>query len=236
MNSTVNLEVDRKEFSLNTFQWKNWILAGFGTVGLNCILFLLLPVLMHPSADKGRLEEIIERVDVIRLKKQEPPPRKKEPQPPERQKEKPEEKKAKPKAPQPLIQKKLVLPFQLNTRLPALATDFQVPFSENISYGIKGSGPVDMSQLDRPLTPISRIPPVYPIRARRKGIEGWVRVRFDVDEQGVISQLQIIEGNPQGVFNKSVIQCVSKWRFKAGTVEGIPVRSRMETTIRFEME
>jgi protein TonB len=93
-----------------------------------------------------------------------------------------------------------------------------------------------MSQLDEPLTVLARIPPVYPIRARRRGIEGTVTVTFEVDEQGNVANLRIVEAVPPNIFEKSVLQCVSRWRYKPGTIEGVAVRARVETTIRFNME
>ena len=77
---------------------------------------------------------------------------------------------------------------------------------------------------------------MYPIGARRKGIEGWVKVGFVVDEQGQIGALQIIESEPPGVFDRSVIQCLSKWRYRPGTLEGVPVTVRVTKIIRFELE
>jgi protein TonB len=32
------------------------------------------------------------------------------------------------------------------------------------------------------------------------------------------------------------MRCVSGWRFKPGTVEGMPVKAWAETTIRFKLE
>lgn len=201
---------------------------------LNCVLFLLLPIVIQPSLQGKAITDRIDSIQVIRLKKQETPPQKKE-EPPEPPQEKP-----KPKeetvTKQPLKTPKLILPFKLNTRLPRLAADFQLPLAESIGIGHAMSTSVSMHDLDAPLTPTSRIPPVYPLRARRKGIEGWVRVGFEVEKDGSISNLHVLEATPPGYFEKSVINCVSRWRYKPGTVEGVPVKAKMETTVRFEME
>ena len=45
-----------------------------------------------------------------------------------------------------------------------------------------------------------------------------------------------MESKPPGIFDKSVIQCVSGWRFKPGTIEGMAVKAWAETTIRFELQ
>jgi protein TonB len=90
--------------------------------------------------------------------------------------------------------------------------------------------------LDAPLTVVSRIPPVYPLHAKHRGIEGWVRVRFVVREDGRVTDITIQESQPAGIFNENVLRCVAEWRFKPGTVEGTPVKAWAETTIRFQLE
>ncbi|MGM0404242.1 MAG: energy transducer TonB, partial [Thermodesulfobacteriota bacterium] len=87
-----------------------------------------------------------------------------------------------------------------------------------------------------PLTAVSRMPPVYPMNAKRRNIEGWVRVRFIVDKEGTVEDIEILEEKPPGVFDRAVIDCVSGWRFNPGTVGGVPVRTVAETTIRFELD
>jgi protein TonB len=57
-----------------------------------------------------------------------------------------------------------------------------------------------------------------------------------VETSGNVDQIKILEAEPAGVFESSVRQCVSRWRFKPGTIEGVPVRARMETTIQFKLE
>ena len=107
------------------------------------------------------------------------------------------------------------------------------------------SGPADIAgladafavgDLDAPLTVLVRVPPQYPLRAKYRGVQGWVLVRFVVNEDGSVGNVTVQESQPPGVFDQSVIRCVTGWRFKPGTVEGIPVRAWAETTIRFKLE
>ena len=96
------------------------------------------------------------------------------------------------------------------------------------SYGI--------GEIDHPLTPLVQVPPIYPMRARRRGIEGWVKVRFIVDEEGRVNDVSVVESRPRKIFNAPVTRCVSGWRFTPGTVGGIPVKTWVETTVRFDLE
>ncbi len=93
-----------------------------------------------------------------------------------------------------------------------------------------------LAELDSPLVPLVKIPPVYPLRAIRRGIEGVVDVEFIITKKGRIEQPKIIKALPEKIFDQSVLNCVSRWKFKPGTVEGIPVNTRASTTIRFKLE
>jgi protein TonB len=63
-----------------------------------------------------------------------------------------------------------------------------------------------------------------------------VKVRFLVNTQGMVETVDIVEAQPEDTFEKSVIAAVSRWRFSPGTVEGVPVNTRVTTTIRFELK
>ncbi len=69
-----------------------------------------------------------------------------------------------------------------------------------------------------------------------RGIEGEVQVQFLVTAQGTVQDIEILAAEPEKVFEKSVIDCVSRWRFQPGRVQGIPVAALAQTTIRFQLE
>jgi len=78
--------------------------------------------------------------------------------------------------------------------------------------------------------------PPYPRRARRRGIEGWVKVRFLVTKDGRVRNLTVLQESPTGVFHKTVMNTVPRWRFKPARKDGQPVDVWVEQTINFEME
>lgn len=82
---------------------------------------------------------------------------------------------------------------------------------------------------------ISRIPPRYPYRAERKGIEGWVKVSFEITEQGFVKNVVAIDAKPSGIFDSAAIQAVLKWRFKPRIINGKPVSVRAEQTVNFRL-
>ena len=72
--------------------------------------------------------------------------------------------------------------------------------------------------MDGPLTVLARVPPLYPMGARRRGIEGWVKVLLVVDETGHVDDIEVVAAEPPGMFEESVRRCVAGWRFQPGTV------------------
>ena len=53
----------------------------------------------------------------------------------------------------------------------------------------------------------------YPSRAQRRGIEGYAVVQFTITVDGKIENLQIVESEPKGVFDRSAIKAASNHQF-----------------------
>ncbi|MGZ8242297.1 energy transducer TonB [Methylomagnum sp.] len=86
------------------------------------------------------------------------------------------------------------------------------------------------------LSPIVRIPPTYPIEARRKKIEGWVRVEMTVLENGSVTDVKVRKAEPAGVFEQAAIAAIAQWRFSPATENGKPTRRRAGQTLKFELD
>ena len=125
--------------------------------------------------------------------------------------------------------------FEINPKLPAGA-GIELPVAPVDMTNLGLQNVFDTGDLDRPLTVLTRMPPFYPLAAKRKGTKGWVKVKFIVNELGRVEEVTIVDAQPPGVFDTSVIRCMSGWRFKPGTVKGEAVRVWAETTVRFELE
>ncbi|MDI6795486.1 MAG: energy transducer TonB [Desulfatibacillaceae bacterium] len=190
---------------------------------------------------RPRLVEPYDPITVVRVQRPDTPARQREPLPP-----KPEE-----KPPEPL--KKAALPrpelnrprldFAVNPRLAPTKGDLSLPSLTQLSLFAlpqAADSPLKMDflpgELDFPLTAIHTVPPVYPFRARRLGIEGWVRVEFVVDENGAVQNPVVLEASPEGIFEDAVLQSVKLWRFSPPTREGRPVRTIWERKIEFALQ
>lgn len=58
------------------------------------------------------------------------------------------------------------------------------------------------------------VEPDYPVAALEKGINGFVKISFDLDAAGTPTNFQIIESQPAGIFDQAVIQAMGNSRFE----------------------
>ncbi|WP_445493407.1 TonB system transport protein TonB [Photorhabdus sp. SF281] len=71
--------------------------------------------------------------------------------------------------------------------------------------------------------------PIYPSRASALGIEGNVKVKYDIDEDGRVKNIEVISANPPNVFDREVKKAMRKWRY-----EKIPAVGYI-TTVEFKI-
>ncbi len=79
--------------------------------------------------------------------------------------------------------------------------------------------------LDGALVSILVTEPVYPDRARSRGIEGWVIVQFTVDVTGAVIDPVVVEASPSNIFNQSALRAVLKSKYKPTVKDGKAMRT-----------
>ena len=215
-----------------------WIAAIVLALGLNLFIFGILPTFIQRVPDAPNDAEFIQSIQVVRIKRPETPPRKNMPSKPP---ESPKEMVSATKIVHKQIQRPTIvrpnLSVQLNPNLPELPNSIALGPLSNFSMKAQmPQGLFSTSELDYPLQTLVRLPASYPLRARRLGIEGWVKVAFIVTTEGRVRDINVVAAEPKGVFESSVTRSVSQYRFKPGTVDGNTVAVRVVTTIRFKME
>lgn len=85
----------------------------------------------------------------------------------------------------------------------------------NVSLGAGGT--------DRDTIPLVRIEPDYPMKARQRGIEGWVVVRFTITPAGTIKDATVVQAQPPNIFDENAIRAVSRWKYNPKIEGGVAV-------------
>ena len=62
---------------------------------------------------------------------------------------------------------------------------------------------------------IYTIAPMYPSEAIEKGIEGDVRVKFNITSNGTVVNPKVISSTVPEIFNSAAIKTIQLWRFQA---------------------
>lgn len=75
----------------------------------------------------------------------------------------------------------------------------------------------------------------YPEIARKAGVEGRVIVQFIVNEQGNVSDAQVLRGVGAGL-DEEALRCIGQLKFKPGKQRGRPVRVRMSLPVIFRLQ
>ena len=189
-------------------------------------IFLTLPFSEFLVRQKAGFS--LRKIETTHLKKA-PPQR-----PPQMKKEKKE-------LPKPRLDQKpkrllpLPLAASLGLDLNPGAGDFALQFS--LKPAISQEDFVfELSQVDTPPQPVAQVPPLYPVTARMKGIEGEVTLVFIVRTDGSTDNIQVNSSEPKGVFDTAAINAIEKWRFKPATSGGTPVACRVILPLKFEVE
>ncbi len=103
--------------------------------------------------------------------------------------------------------------------------------------GLSGDFVFNAGELDQPPRQVdpNRKWPESP-RAKRMDIEGFVRVRYLVDENGTVGQITILEASPSGFFERTVEMFLPTLKYFPGKIGSRAVPAWVENTIRFEFE
>lgn len=208
---------------------------------INFALFASLAGLIKIKMAKNDLESL-NSVSIARMRQPEPLPE------PEKKREEPKEKK--PEQVTKINHKRAerVMPKNLNLDMPDidLATTLKTLNSVPVVTApepLAPPGPVvdfnkimNENEVDILPVPGFKKNPRYPYRARRMNIAGEVQIKFLVDKQGNISNIEIIKATPSGIFEESVIEAVSSWKYSPGELLGRKVATVVTTTIVFKLE
>jgi TonB family protein len=75
--------------------------------------------------------------------------------------------------------------------------------------------------------------PEYPERALAQRISGSVTVEFLVGTKGETLDVRVVASEPAGIFDRSAVNAVKRWRYEPYTVNGVPQEVTQRAIIRF---
>ena len=78
-----------------------------------------------------------------------------------------------------------------------------------------------------------RVDPIYPVRAKQQGIEGYVDLRFTITPVGTIGDVEVIRSKPPYIFDREAVRAVRKWRYNPKLEGGVPI-ARPNQQVRLE--
>ena len=55
--------------------------------------------------------------------------------------------------------------------------------------------------------------PEYPRGAERRELEGHVTVRYTVAADGSVENIEVVDANPSGVFDRAVLRAMETWQY-----------------------
>jgi TonB family protein len=74
--------------------------------------------------------------------------------------------------------------------------------------------PVSAPQSAENSIPYYKIKPKYPRAALVAGIEGWVKLEIDINEQGEVENVRVIDGEQRNMFQAEARRAVSLYKYK----------------------
>ena len=215
-----------KAASAPIWTWKAVILAAIATLAI----FLILPFSELVSR-QSRSALSLRHVDITSFRPP-PPPKPLSPRRPRQEKSK----MLKPKLTK--LQRKL-MPLQIGSilELGEISGDFALDFAFQPLADLGVEDLVfELSEVDQPPQPVVQLPPLYPLSARAKGVEGKVNLVFVVQIDGSVRDLKAVSSSPGIIFVKAALNAVKQWKFKPAIKDGRAVAARVRLPLRFQLE
>lgn len=89
---------------------------------------------------------------------------------------------------------------------------------------------------DAEVIPLNEVLPVYPDSARRRGIEGHVKLAFTITTDGRVENVRVLEASPANVFDREARRAAVRWRFAPRTEDGQLVAREAVKVLQFRLE
>ncbi len=113
-----------------------------------------------------------------------------------------------------------------------------VHIDKNVTgFAIEAPSLSQTGRLDQQATPISRVPPQYPMKALQRNVEGYVVLSFTIDKNGRPADISVIEAKPEHIFEREALRALRRWKYQPKRINGEAVEQpRQQVTIKFNLE
>jgi protein TonB len=212
-------------------------LAAVGGLAMNFLLFAVMHSLVTQRTEGDTRSQVRPVFEFLRLKREETTERKTR-RAPERKASRPAVNAA------PLAIAKSAAPGRQAIAAPA--GDFTPGFSlAGRPYlgavgdvgGGGGPGEGTGSGFGSEAIPLVRVNPLYPPRAQSRGVEGWVLLQFTITPQGTTKDIEVLDADPKGYFERAAKDAVRKYKYKPRIENGVAVDwPGVQLVISFEIE
>jgi len=197
--------------------------AFLASVGVSLGLFWGMQQMVSGSDEIKRDNRDMAVIDFVRLKQDTQTQKK------ERHKKEPPKPK-KPQIPKDSVQQQSMQMQQIPFHAPDVSADLSLA---NNSF--LGDAVVGMGFGDSDVIPLYRAPATYPQRAMRQKIEGFVTAKLTITPEGTVDNVEIIDANPKGVFEREAIRALYRYKFKPKIQDGKAVTQEATQTIEFKL-
>ena len=103
------------------------------------------------------------------------------------------------------------------------------------SLGLASAGPFPAGTVAHPPRILKRVLPVYPLRARVRGIAGRVVVEVIIGRDGGIRNIKVVRSI--ALLDEAAVRAVSQWRFSpARNADGTPVSVIVDIPVIFTLQ
>ncbi len=77
------------------------------------------------------------------------------------------------------------------------------------------------------------VPPKYPEAARKKGVQGTVKLQVLVAKNGAVKSVKVVSGDKR--LAKAAIAAVKRWRYQTTLLNGKPIEVETEVDVKFTL-
>lgn len=94
----------------------------------------------------------------------------------------------------------------------------------------------DPSEVEDEAKVVKEVAPVYPVRAKREGISGYVKLYLVIDAQGNVAETQVLVVEPQGFgFETEAVKALRGFKFAPARIKTVPVAQKATKEFVFDL-